>query len=126
MAENMIKFLRGNVASIPQTATAGAVYFTKDEGLYLGLEDGSYHRYGDFITVADVKSLPTTGAHETCMYYCEAENILAKWDGAEWVQINKQKTLEQLGGVAKSVYEAKIALKCAFIAPGELFPQQSL
>ena len=110
MAENMIKFLRGNVASLPQTATAGAVYFTKDEGLYLGLEDGTYHRYGDFITVADVKSLPATGAHETCMYYCVAENILAKWDGSEWVQINKQKTLAELGGVAKSVYEAKMAL----------------
>ena len=110
MAENMIKFLRGNVASLPQTATAGAVYFTKDEGLYLGLEDGTYHRYGDFITVANVDALPSTGAHETCMYYCEAENILAKWDGAEWVQINKQKTLEQLGGVAKSIYEAKMAL----------------
>ena len=109
MAENMIKFLRGNVASLPQTATAGAVYFTKDEGLYLGLEDGTYHRYGDFITVENVASLPSTGAHETCMYYCEAENILAKWDGAEWIQINKQKTLEQLGGVAKSVYEAKVA-----------------
>ena len=110
MAENMIKFLRGNVASLPQTATAGAVYFTKDEGLYLGLEDGSYHRYGDFITVADVASLPSTGAHENCMYYCVSENVLAKWNGEKWVQINKQKTLAELGGVAKSVYEAKIAL----------------
>ena len=109
MAENMIKFLRGNVASLPQTATAGAVYFTKDEGLYLGLEDGSYHRYGDFITVANVASLPETGAHETCMYYCEGENILAKWSGTEWIQINKQKTLAELGGVAKSVYEEKMA-----------------
>lgn len=108
MAENMIKFLRGNVASLPQTATAGAVYFTKDEGLYLGLEDGSYHRYGDFITVANVEALPETGAHESCMYYCVAENILAKWDGSAWVQINKQKTLAELGGVAKSVYEAKM------------------
>ena len=109
MAENMIKFLRGNVANLPQTATAGAVYFTKDEGLYLGLEDGSYHRYGDFITVADVASLPESGAHETCMYYCESENILAKWDGSTWVQINKQKTLAELGGVAKSVYDTKMA-----------------
>jgi len=110
MADNMIKFLRGNVASLPQTATPGAVYFTKDEGLYLGLEDGSYHRYGDFITKPDVASLPVDGAHETCMYYCVAENVLAKWDGEKWVQINKQKTLAELGGVAKSVYEAKIAL----------------
>ena len=110
MAENMIKFLRGNVANLPQTATEGALYFTKDEGVYLGLADGSYHRYGDFITVSDVASLPAAGAHETCMYYCVAENILAKWDGSTWVQINKQKTLAELGGVAKSVYEAKMAL----------------
>lgn len=110
--ENMIRFLRGKVASLPATATAGAVYFTKDEGLYLGLEDGTYHRYGDFIMVADVASLPEAGAHENCMYYCIAENILAKWSESEgkWIQINKQKTLAELGGVAKSVYEAKVAL----------------
>lgn len=109
MAENMIKFLRGNVASLPATATAGAVYFTKDEGLYLGLADGTYHRYGDFIEVANVDSLPAEGAHVKAMYYCTAENILAKWNGTKWVQINKQQTLAELGGVAKSVYEAKIA-----------------
>ena len=109
MAENMIKFLRGNVKDLPLTATAGALYFTKDEGVYLGLEDGSYHRYGDFITVSDVASLPDAGAHQNCMYYCVSENILAKWNGSEWIQINKQKTLAELGGVAKSVYEAKIA-----------------
>lgn len=95
--ENMIKFLRGNVANLPQTATAGALYFTKDEGIYIGLEDGSYHRYGDFITIADVYSLPSAGAHETCMYYCIKENILAKYDSAKgWVQINKQPTAEEM------------------------------
>ena len=109
MAENMIKFLRGNVADLPQTATAGALYFTKDEGVYLGLENGSYHRYGDFITVSGVASLPKAGAHQNCMYYCVAENILAKWDGSTWVQINKQKTLAELGGVAQSVYNTKMA-----------------
>ena len=94
---NMIKFLRGNVADLPQTATAGALYFTKDEGVYLGLENGSYHRYGDFITVADVNSLPSTGAHATCMYYCTSENILARYDSVKgWIQINKQPTAEEL------------------------------
>ena len=108
MAENMIKFLRGNVASLPKTATEGALYFTKDEGVYLGLADGSYHRYGDFIQVNAVADLPTAGAHVNCMYYCVAENILAKWDGKKWVQINKQKTLAELGGVAKSAYDTKM------------------
>lgn len=95
--ENMIKFLRGNVANLPQTATAGALYFTKDEGVYIGLENGTYHRYGDFITVADVNSLPASGAHEKCMYYCTSENILARYDSVKgWVQINKQPTAEEL------------------------------
>lgn len=95
--ENMIKFLRGNVADLPQTATAGALYFTKDEGVYLGLENGSYHRYGDFITVADVSSLPATGAHATCMYYCTSENILARYDSVKgWIQINKQPTADEM------------------------------
>ena len=97
MAENMIKFLRGNVANLPQTATEGALYFTKDEGIYLGMADGSYHRYGDFITVADIKALPTTGAHATCMYYCTAENILCRYDSVKgWIQINKQPTAEEM------------------------------
>ena len=108
MAENMIKFLRGSVASLPSTAIEGALYFTRDEGVYLGLANGTYHRYGDFITVADVDSLPAAGAHENCMYYCVAENILAKWNGTGWTQINKQKTLAELGGVAKSVYDDKV------------------
>lgn len=95
--ENMIKFLRGNVANLPQTATEGALYFTKDEGIYLGMADGSYHRYGDFIIVENVQSLPATGAHETCMYYCTAENILARYDAVKgWVQINKQPTADEM------------------------------
>ena len=95
--ENMIKFLRGNVANLPQTATEGALYFTKDEGIYLGMADGSYHRYGDFITVANVEALPATGAHATCMYYCTAENILARYDSEKgWIQINKQPTAEEM------------------------------
>ena len=108
----MIKFLRGNVANLPQTATAGALYFTKDEGIYLGMEDGSYHRYGDFITVADVKSLPATGAHATCMYYCTSENILARYDSVKgWIQINKQPTAEEMKtllGLASLAYKSEV------------------
>ena len=111
--ENMIQFLRGNVANLPQTATAGALYFTKDEGVYLGLEDGSYHRYGDFITVADVNSLPATGAHATCMYYCTKENILARYDSEKgWIQINKQPTAEEMKtllGLGSMAYKSEVA-----------------
>lgn len=113
MAENMIKFLKGNVANLPQTATSGALYFTKDEGIYLGMEDGSYHRYGDFITVADVDSLPASGAHETCMYYCTSENILARYDATKgWIQINKQPTADEMKtllGLAGLAYKSEVA-----------------
>ena len=113
MAENMIKFLRGNVADLPSTATAGALYFTKDEGIYLGMENGSYHRYGDFITVDNVDALPATGAHETCMYYCVAENILAKYDSVKgWQQINKQPTADELKvalGLGSLAYKSEVA-----------------
>ena len=112
MAENMIKFLRGNVADLPSTATAGALYFTKDEGIYLGMDNGSYHRYGDFITVDNVDALPATGAHETCMYYCVAENILAKYDSVKgWQQINKQPTSEELKtllGLGSLAYKSEV------------------
>ena len=112
MANEMIKFLRGNVANLPQTATSGALYFTKDEGVYIGLEDGSYHRYGDFIIVENVNSLPATGAHATCMYYCTAENILARYDSAKgWVQINKQPTAEEMKtllGLGDLAYKSEV------------------
>ena len=107
---DMVKFYKGSLADLPSTGVNGAIYITSDEGgIYLGTGTGM-KRLGDFITVSDVASLPAEGAHETCMHYCVAENILAKWDGSTWVQINKQKTLAELGGVAKSVYEAKMAL----------------
>ena len=112
--ENMIKFLRGSVANLPQTAVAGALYFTKDEGIYMGMEDGSYHRYGEFIVVADVNSLPASGAHDTCMYYCVKENILAKYDATKesWIQINKQPTADEMKtllGLGSMAYKSEVA-----------------
>ena len=98
MADNtMIQFLKGSVANLPAQASPGALYFTTDEGVYLGQADGTYHRYGDFIIVENVQSLPTSGAHTNCMYYCKTENILAKYDTAKgWIQINKQPTAEEM------------------------------
>ena len=113
MAENMIKFLRGNVANLPQTATEGALYFTKDEGIYLGLANGAYHRYGDFIIVANTDALPTAGAHETCMYYCTEQNILCRYDSVKgWQQINKQPTVEEMKtllGLGSLAYLSEVA-----------------
>lgn len=83
-----VGFLRGKVENLPALAEAGKLYFTIDESIYLGLEDGSFHRYGDFIEVANKAALPEGGAHVKALYYCTDENVLAKWDGTQWVQIN--------------------------------------
>lgn len=105
---NMIKFLRGNVASLPATATEGAVYFTKDEGLYLGLSDGSFHRYGDFIQVENIDALPVSGANVKALYYAKTENVLCRYNGTEWIQINKQPTaaeMKTLLGLGTAAYQ---------------------
>ena len=92
---DMIKFYKGLEASLPAAGTNGALYITTDEGaIYLGTGTGM-KRLGDFVQVDNVASLPEK-AHESCLYYCVAENILAKWNGAEWKQINKQPTAEEM------------------------------
>lgn len=92
---DMIKFYKGLEASLPASGTNGALYITTDEGaIYLGTGTGM-KRLGDFVQVANVAALPAK-AHENCLYYCVAENILAKWNGTEWKQVNKQPTTEEL------------------------------
>ncbi len=108
---NMIKFYRGLVNSLPATGENGALYITTDEGaIYYGTGTGM-KRLGDFVQVDNVASLPTK-AHESCLYYCVAENILAKWNGTEWKQINKQPTAEELKGLlglGSLAYKSEVA-----------------
>lgn len=108
---DMIKFYRGLASSLPATGDNGALYITTDEGaIYYGTGTGM-KRLGDFIQVDNVAALPTK-AHESCLYYCVAENILAKWNGTEWKQINKQPTAEELKtllGLASLAYKSEVA-----------------
>lgn len=119
MAE-MIKFYKGLEASLPTSGVNGALYITTDEGaIYLGTGTGM-KRLGDFVQVTNVAALPAK-AHENCLYYCVEENILAKWNGAEWKQVNKQptpaelKTLLGLGSMAylSEVGEANLSAELA-------------
>lgn len=85
---DMIKFYRGELANLPEVGVLGSMYITTDEGaIYYGTGSGM-KRLGDFIQVADVASLPDK-ANESALYYCVAENVLAKWNGSGWSQINK-------------------------------------
>lgn len=108
---DMIKFYKGLEASLPAAGTNGALYITTDEGaIYLGTGTGM-KRLGDFVQVANVAALPAK-AHENCLYYCVAENILAKWNGTEWKQVNKQPTTEELKtllGLGSLAYKSEVA-----------------
>ena len=92
----LLKFYRGLVGSLPTQGVDGGIYITTDEGgIYLGTGTGM-KRLGDFIQVDSVSNLPTDGANVSALYYCVSENILAKWNGSDWTQINKQPTAEEL------------------------------
>ena len=108
---NMIKFYRGLVNNLPATGENGALYITTDEGaIYYGTGAGM-KRLGDFVQVDNVAALPEK-AHESCLYYCVAENILAKWNGTEWKQINKQPTAEEMKtllGLGAMAYLSEVA-----------------
>ena len=111
MANEMIKFYKGLEDSLPAAGTNGALYITTDEGaIYLGTGTGM-KRLGDFVQIDNVASLPAK-AHENCLYYCVAENILAKWNGTEWKQINKQPTADEMKtllGLGSMAYKSEVA-----------------
>ena len=85
MANEMIKFYKGLEASLPTAGTNGALYITTDEGgIYLGAK-----RLGDYVKAADINALKAlTHKSPDALYYAEAENVLARWTGSSWVQIN--------------------------------------
>ena len=93
---DMIKFYKGLVGSLPTQGANGALYITTDEGaIYLGTGTGM-KRLGDFVQVDAVANLPTDGANTSALYYCVAENVLAKWNGTGWTQVNKQPTADEM------------------------------
>lgn len=109
---NMIKFFKGSVASLPATGIDGALYITNDEGaIYLGTGTGM-KRLGDFVQVDAVANLPVDGANTSALYYCVAENVLAKWNGTEWKQVNKQPTADEMKtllGLGSLAYKSEVA-----------------
>lgn len=112
MAQNVF-FKKGLLANLPTSYSAGTFYVTTDErAMYLDIDDSTRIRLGDFIQVAAVENLPTTGASTSALYYCVKENILAKYDGSEWTQINKQPTADEMKillGLGAMAYKSEVA-----------------
>lgn len=95
-----VKFLRGLQANLPATKTDGNVYIATDErAMYVDYNDGTTIqriRMGDFReynTFAEIQALSTTNLSTTALYYAKDKNILCKYTGTGWKQINAQKEL---------------------------------
>lgn len=92
MATNpMVNFKKGLLANLPATKTAGTFYVTTDErAMYLDVDASTRIRLGDFQEFATVDALKANANPNTsALYYISDINCLAKWNGSEYVQINK-------------------------------------
>lgn len=91
-----VLFKKGLLAGLSKAPIQeGTIYVTTDErAMYLDISDSQRIRLGDFIEVADIDSLPTDGANVSALYYASKENVLAKYNGTKWVQINPDNWFE--------------------------------
>lgn len=88
---SQISFAKGTRAFVAAAAkTAGRFYVATDERtIYLDVDASTRIRLGDFqeyATLAALKQNPNPAT--TALYYITSGNILAKWNGTEYVQIN--------------------------------------
>lgn len=87
----LVNFKKGLLANLPETKTAGTFYITTDErAMYLDVDASTRIRLGDFQEFANVTALTSNqNPSTTALYYVSDINCLAKWNGSEYIQINK-------------------------------------
>ena len=110
----MVSFKKGVLANLPATKTAGTFYVTTDErAMYLDVDASTRIRLGDFQEFASVTALTANpNPSTTALYYVSDINCLAKWDGAQYVQINKDTGMTSIevtgdgNAITAAVYDA--------------------
>ena len=85
-----VSFKKGLLAALPSAYTEGAFYVTTDErALYLDVDGSTRIRIGDFQEFANLEALQAnTNPSTTALYYIADLNVLAKWNGTNYIQIN--------------------------------------
>lgn len=85
-----IAFKKGLLANLPESYSEGTFYVTTDErALYLDVDGSTRIRIGDFQEFANLEALQdNTNPSTTALYYVTDLNVLAKWNGSSYVQIN--------------------------------------
>lgn len=105
----LLKFLKGNYSSLStKDITEGQVLICGDTGeMFVDIAADKRVKIGDFVVVSNIQALEALDATvvpTSRLYYVEDGNILARSNGTGWTQINKQKTLAELGGVSSTTY----------------------
>lgn len=111
---SMISFKKGLLANLPATKTAGTFYVTTDErAMYLDVDASTRIRLGDFQEFATVEALTANpNPSTTALYYVSGINCLAKWNGTEYIQINKDTGMTSIevagdgNAITAAVYDA--------------------
>ncbi len=87
----LVNFKKGLLANLPATKTAGTFYVTTDErAMYLDVDADTRIRLGDFQEFSTVEALTeNANPNTTSLYYVSDINCLAKWNGSEYIQINR-------------------------------------
>lgn len=85
-----VSFKKGLLANLPTSYAEGTFYVTTDEhALYLDVDGSTRVRIGDFQEFDSLEALQkNTNPSTTAMYYIKDLNVLAKWNGSSYVQIN--------------------------------------
>lgn len=85
-----VAFKKGLLAALPSTYAEGTFYVTTDErAIYLDVDGSTRIRIGDFQEFATLQALQAnTNPSTTALYYITELNVLAKWSGTSYVQIN--------------------------------------
>lgn len=108
---DMVKFLRGLQSALPTTGVPGSFYLTTDtHRLYTAQADGKIVPVNEgVVTVDNVAALDSIPANAGDFFYATEENILCVYNGQAFIQINKQATLAELGGVSAADFNEKVA-----------------
>lgn len=85
-----VMFKRGLLANLPEAKQNGTIYLCTDSReLYADIDNSTRIRLGDFQEFETIEALRANSNPSTsALYYISGANVLAKWNGTDYVQIN--------------------------------------
>lgn len=109
-----VVFKKGMLSALPAQRVEGTFYITTDErAIYLDVNGTDRIRIGDFQEFATLDALKANAnPSTTALYYVDDINCLAKWNGSEYIQINRDTGMTSVevtgtgNAITAAVYDA--------------------